>query len=152
LLLIMVSCFLLISQTFAQQRIITGKVTSSDDGLSIPSVSVKVKGTQAAVQTNAFGVFSINAKDGDVLVFSYIGRIPKEVKVGPSNQMNVVLMLDDNALNEVVVTALGRVTTRRSLGTSEQTVKGSEIAETQRENFVNALQGRVAGVEVTSSS
>ncbi|SMD04831.1 SusC/RagA family TonB-linked outer membrane protein [Pedobacter nyackensis] len=152
LLLVVVSCFLLFVQSYAQQKVITGKVTSSDDGLAIPSASVKIKGTPSAVQTNAFGLYSVKAKVGDVLVFSYIGLIPEERTVGGADMINVALKPDNQSLNEVVVTALGRTTTRRSLGTSEQTVKGADIAETQRENFVNALQGRVAGVEVTTSS
>lgn len=66
--------------------------------------------------------------------------------------INVLLKSVATNLNAMVVTALGQTTTRRALGTSQQSVEGAAIAQTQRQNFVNALQGRVAGVEVTSTS
>ncbi|RYE19150.1 MAG: SusC/RagA family TonB-linked outer membrane protein, partial [Sphingobacteriaceae bacterium] len=69
-----------------------------------------------------------------------------------NSTINVILKDDTRSLNEVVVTALGQTAQKRSLGTAQQTVKGADIAGTQRENFINSLQGRVAGVEVTSSS
>lgn len=144
--------FLFVLQVVAQQITVTGKVTSAEDGLPIPGASVKIKGTTSAVQTSATGLYSIKTKQGDVLQFSYLGFATKQQTVAANNVINVVLVSDSRALNEVVVTALGQKVSKRSLGTSEQTVKGQDIAETQRENFINALQGRVAGVEVTSSS
>lgn len=141
---------LCIGHLFAQELVISGKITSSDGPL--PGVSVKVKNTNTAVMSTGDGTYQIKANRGNVLVFSFIGMISKEVTVGNSNSINVYLESDAKSLNEVVVTALGQTVKQRSLGTSQQAVKGVEIAQTQRENFVNALQGRIAGVEVTSSS
>jgi TonB-linked SusC/RagA family outer membrane protein len=140
------------TQVFAQERIITGTVTSAEDGDALPGVSVKVKGTATGAVTNQNGMYSIRAGANQVLVFSYIGTATQEIAVGSEPVLNVKLSSDTRALNEVVVTALGQTARQRSIGTGQQTVKGAEIAQTQRENFVNALQGRVAGVEVTSSS
>ena len=149
-LLMFLGTFLFAIHAIAQQITVTGKVTSAEDGLPIPGASVKVKGKSVASQTTPTGLYTIKANPGDVLQFSYLGFITKEQAA--SSILNITLTPDSKALNEVVVTALGQKVSRRSLGTSEQTVKGQDIADTQRENFINALQGRVAGVEVTSTS
>lgn len=142
--------FLFAINVLAQQITVTGKVTSAEDGMPIPGASVKIKGAKTSAQTGTAGLYSIKANPGDVLQFSYLGFVTKEQNA--ATIVNVTLNPDSKVLNEVVVTALGQKVTRRSLGTSEQTVKGQDIADTQRENFINALQGRVAGIEVTSSS
>ena len=152
LLLLLFGLFFLIGQTIAQENTISGTVTSSEDGLSLPGVSVKIKSSNVGTQTNIDGKYTIRAKAGDILVFSFLGMINQERTVGTATQINVSLRQDSKALDEVVVTALGSTVQKRSLGTSQQTVKGEDIAGTQRENFINSLQGRVAGVEVTSSS
>ncbi len=144
--------FMAAVQVMAQQMTITGKVTSAEDALPIQGVTIKIKGTQNAVQTNVKGIYSIKANEGSVLQFIFLGSALEERTVGSSTVINVVLKQDDKMLNEVVVTALGQEASKRSLGTSQQQVKGADIAGTQRENFLNSLQGRVAGVEVTSSS
>ena len=142
--------FLFAIHAIAQQITVTGKVTSAEDGSPIPGASVKIKGKSVASQTAPTGLYTIKANPGDVLQFSYLGFVTKEQAA--SSILNITLTPDSKALNEVVVTALGQKVSRRSLGTSEQTVKGQDIADTQRENFINALQGRVAGIEVTSTS
>ena len=144
--------FFLIGFANAQEKTITGTVTSIEDGLPMPGVSVKIKGSSTGTQTEVSGKYSIRAKAGDLLVFSFLGTVNQEKTVGALDQINVALKQDTKSLDEVVVTALGSTVQKRSLGTSQQTVKGDDIAGTQRENFINALQGRVAGVEVTSSS
>jgi TonB-linked SusC/RagA family outer membrane protein len=152
LLLLFWSIILLTTQTFAQQLTVSGKVTSAEDGLPIPGVSIKVKGSQTVTQTNNNGIYSIKAQSGDMLAFSYIGMTTQERAVGSNASINVALADNAKSLNEVVVTALGQMVSKRSLGTAQQVVKGADIAGTQRENFINALQGRVAGVDVTSTS
>ncbi|MBA3645413.1 MAG: SusC/RagA family TonB-linked outer membrane protein [Gemmatimonadaceae bacterium] len=136
---------------FAQQKTVTGKVTD-DAGAPLPAVSVTVKGTTIRTATNDAGNFSIPATPGQVLEFRRIGTNPTERGVGLGSVINVVLRRSAVALNSVVVTALGQTATARELGTAQQTVTGAAVAETQRENFINALQGRVAGLQVTSSS
>lgn len=152
LLMLWVGVFLLSLQVLAQQKTITGKITSSEDGLPIPGATVKVKGTSTATQANTSGVYSIKANNGDVLQFGYLGMVTKEQTVGASTTINISLNPDTKALNEVVVTAFGIERQKRALGYDSQAVKGEEIAATQRDNFINALQGRVAGVTVTPTN
>jgi ferric enterobactin receptor len=152
LLLLALGCFLLFAHVFAQQKTITGKVTSSDDGLTIPGASVKIKGTKTVTQTTAAGLYSIQAKPGDVLMFSYIGMLAQEKTVGASSVINVLLKPDDQSLNEVVVTAYGIDRDKKSLGYSTPVVKGDEVSDTQRESFFGGLQGRVPGLSINPSS
>jgi ferric enterobactin receptor len=139
-------------QTYAQSKAITGKVTSAEDGFPLPGVSVKVKGGTAGVATNNDGIYRINANVGQVLVFSYIGTITQEVTVGNSADISVKLKTDASKLGEVVVTAFNINRDKASLGYSAQTVKGDDVAETQREDFFGGLQGRVAGLSVNSTN
>ncbi|TDO20043.1 SusC/RagA family TonB-linked outer membrane protein [Pedobacter duraquae] len=150
LLMLLWGIILLATQAFAQQGNVTGKVTSTD-GQPMPGVSVRVKGTQVVSQTTTAGTFSIVAKPGDVLTFTFIGMLAQDKTVG-SGAVNVVLAEDQNALSEVVVTAMGITRDKKAMGYSAQTLKGSDIATTQRDNFLNALQGRVAGAIITPTS
>ncbi|WP_285060436.1 SusC/RagA family TonB-linked outer membrane protein [Pedobacter ginsengisoli] len=152
LLMLFLGTFLLTIQAMAQQMTVTGKITSAEDGLPIPGASVKIKGTNTAAQTNAEGVYMIKANAGDVLQFIYLGMAAKEQTVSASGTINIVLNPDPKALNEVIVTAQGIERTKRALGYDAQTIKGAEIAGSQRENFINALQGRVAGVTITPTN
>jgi len=152
LLLFFVGTFLFAMQVMAQQITVTGKITSAEDGTPIAGATVKIKGTNFAEQASATGFYSIKVNPGSVLQFMYLGMVTKEQTVGTATVINIALQTDTKSLNEVVVTALGQKVSKRSLGTSQQEVKGADIAGTQRENFINSLQGRVAGVEVTSTS
>jgi TonB-linked SusC/RagA family outer membrane protein len=135
----------------AQEKAVTGKVTR-DGVVPLSGVSVVVRGSNRTTQTNASGDYSVLASPGEVLQFRLIGYVPQERTVGAENQINLQLEKTATNLNSVVVTALGQTAVKRSLGTSQQTVIGADIAATGRENFVNSLQGRVAGVEVVSTS
>jgi len=135
----------------AQEKTVTGKVTR-DGAVPLSGVSVVVKGTTQRAQTNMNGDYSIRVAAGQILQFRLIGYVPQERTVGAAD--NITLMLEKAAANldAMVVTALGQTALKRSLGSAQQTVSGPELAQTGRENFINALAGRVAGVEVTSSS
>ncbi|HYW29924.1 MAG TPA: SusC/RagA family TonB-linked outer membrane protein [Gemmatimonas sp.] len=135
----------------AQERLVTGKVTR-DENVPLSGVSVVVKGTTQTVQTNNAGDYSIRVNPGQVLLFRLIGYLPRERQVGAEGSVNVTLEKAAANLDALVVTALGQTTTQRSLGASQQTVTGADVAQTGRENFINGLQGRVAGIEVTSTS
>lgn len=150
LLLLFMGVFMLASQAIAQQITVTGKVTSSDDGLPIPGVSVKIKTATTVVQTNPDGVYSIQAAPTDVLVFTYIGMAAQEKTVGSNTSINVVLASDSKNLQEVVVTALGIRQQRRSLGYATQEIKAADITNTNQSNVLNALKGKASGVQVTS--
>lgn len=142
---------LLGSPAFAQQKTVTGRVTS-EQGAPLSAVTVLVKGTNVGTQTNGDGNYSIRASVGQVLQYRLIGTAPEERTIGAENTINVQLKRVASNLDAIVVTALGQTTAQRALGTATQMVQGEAIAATQRENFVNALQGRIAGVDVTSSS
>ena len=135
----------------AQERQVTGKVTD-DQGTPLVSVTVRIRGTSAGTLTGSDGSFAIRATVGQVLQFRLIGHTPEERTVGVGNVVDVQLKRAATALDVVVVTTLGQTNVRRMLGTAQQTVQGADLAGTNRENFINALQGRVAGVEVTSTS
>jgi TonB-linked SusC/RagA family outer membrane protein len=137
----------------AQQapKTVRGQVTN-EQGAPIPNVQVAVKGTTTGTSTNSEGNYFVRATDDQVLQYRLIGFAPEERAVGQQTVINVQLRRTVTKLNEVVTTALGQTATAREIGTAQQTVSGAAIAESQRTNFVNALQGRVAGVEVTSSS
>ncbi|MCC6242602.1 MAG: SusC/RagA family TonB-linked outer membrane protein [Gemmatimonadaceae bacterium] len=134
----------------AQQKSVSGKVTR--DGVALSAVSVVIKGTTQSTQTNNQGDYVILADVGQVLQYRLIGYVLQERVVGSDNTINVSLARVAASLDAMVVTALGETAVRRSLGTSQQTVIGADVAETGRENFINGLQGRVAGVEVVSTS
>jgi len=143
--------FLSAVPAFAQQKTVTGKVTS-EQGVALASVSVVIKGTNTGTATNNDGNYSIRVADGQVLTFRFIGTAPEERTVGTASVINVQLKRVASTLDAVVTTALGQTASQRELGTAQQTVQGQDIAGTQRENFINSLQGRVAGVDVTSTS
>lgn len=139
------------AHALAQQRTITGRVTAEQGG-PLPGVSVVIQGTRLGTVTNGEGAYSLRAETGQVLQFRLLGYAPQERSVGTDDVINAQLRRVATQLDAVVVTALGQEIEQRSLGTATQSVEGEEIAQTQRENFVNALQGRIAGVEVVSSS
>ena len=143
---------LLFSQlAFSQDLAVTGTVRTAE-GETLPGVSVLIKGTKQVVITNEKGAFSISAADKSTLVFSYIGFQAQELQFNKNaGSLLVTLKPLENALNEIVVTALGINRQKKSLGYAVQEVKGQDIAEAKEVNLVNALAGKVAGVRVTNS-
>ena len=135
----------------AQQRSITGKVMASDDNSPLVGVTITHKSSGQVVVTNNNGQFSIPAKTGDILQFSFVGMQTKEIRVTDQSTIDVRLLKADNIMTEIVV-SMDVKRNPKELGFSAQKVQGSEIAETQRENFVNGLQGRVAGLTINSTS
>ncbi|MGZ3753676.1 MAG: SusC/RagA family TonB-linked outer membrane protein [Mucilaginibacter sp.] len=151
--LFLLLCFCCVIQVVAQTKTITGKVTASDDGSPLTGVTVKVKGTSTVTTTNSAGQYNIVAQTGQTLVFTFIGTIPAERQVGGENVINVQLKENVTTLQEVsITTGFGIKQEKRDLTSSVQVVKGADIEATHRENLVNALQGRVAGANVTSTS
>lgn len=135
---------------YAQERAISGRVTENNQGLA--GVTVRVKGTQRTTVTNAGGNFTIQAKSGDVLQFSFVGRSTREFTIGSSDVVEVQMSAREDVMSEVVVTAMDIRRNKRELTYSTQTVSGAEIQETQRENFITGLQGRVAGLTINTTS
>jgi TonB-dependent starch-binding outer membrane protein SusC len=137
--------------TFAQDRRVTGKVTGGD-GQGVPGVSVLLKGTQTGASTDANGMFAINLKTGnDVLTFSGIGFKSTEVKVGSQTTVNVTLIEDVAALDEVIVTGYSVDKRRESTG-AVSVVKAKDLTVVPSANVEQQLQGRVAGLTVITNS
>lgn len=131
--------------------IIGGKVTSAD-GKALRGVSITLKGTNKGTSTDIDGAFSITATKGDVLVFSFVGYDLREMRVGESNSLSVVMALSGQQLSEVVVTALGIRRERKSLGYSVTEIKGEELTKAREVNVLNSLEGKVAGLNVSPIS
>lgn len=137
----------------AQTRTITGKVTDAKDNYGLPGATVSEKGTTNATATDDDGNYSITVKSSAaVLIFKSIGMTTKEIVLGPSNVLNVSLVEDAKLLDEVVVTAFNVKRSEQSLGYSTQKIDGAALLESKTANFVNNLQGKVAGVQITGSS
>lgn len=136
-------------QSVTQTRKITGTVVDKD-GEPLIGANVSVKGTSKGVITNSKGKFTINVPSGGKLVFSFVGYITKVVVA--SNNMTVSLDEDSKMLGEVEITAeFGMKRVARSVGSSAQNVKAADIIDSGRNDFITALQGRVSGINVTSS-
>lgn len=137
---------LTVLQISAQKLTISGIVSSSSDGLPLPGVNVIIKGTTTGVQTNFDGLYTISAKTGDILNFTYLGMKSKDVTVGKNTTINVVLEEDSMALSEVVVMGYGSTTKKSVTGSSSKImIRGSSSISAE-----SKLSGRVSGVSVTS--
>lgn len=130
---------------------VSGSV-AGPDGEALPGVSVVVKGTQLGTMTDATGNYSIDVETGTAtLVFSFIGFKTTEVEVNQRNRIDVAMEVDITQLDEVVVTSFGIEQSKQSIGFSTQKVDGADLIKTHQPSVVNALQGQVAGVQITSS-
>lgn len=141
------------SATIAQTRQITGKVTGTDNQVVV-SATIKIKASNAATITGADGTFSLKAPNGSfVLQVSSVGFASKEVAVSASQAIvNVSLMEQSTDLNEVVVTALGIKREKKSLTYASQQLAGEEIRRAAGPNFMEALSGKVAGIDIKVSA
>ncbi|AKD54362.1 SusC/RagA family TonB-linked outer membrane protein [Spirosoma radiotolerans] len=140
------------SLVMAQQAEVSGIVSTDGDGTVLPGVNVSVKGTTTGTLTNADGRYSLRVNsEKAILVFSYIGYENQEVAVGSRQSINVALKQDNKVLNEVVVTALGISREKKALGYAAQSVNSEQLVQNHQTNLVNALQGKVAGVTISST-
>ena len=136
---------------FAQDRKVSGKVTSSDDGTGMPGVSVLLKGTTKGTQTDASGAYSLAVPaNGGTLVFTFVGMNSQEVAVGNKSVVNAALTSDTKQLSEVVVTALGIQRDKRALAYAQSSVKADEIAQKSEPDPLRSLTGKVPGVNITA--
>jgi TonB-linked SusC/RagA family outer membrane protein len=136
----------------AQERTISGTILSEDGKEPLSGVTVRVKGTRRIVTTDANGKFSIKVNPGEVLQVSSVGYETEDIKPGDGTTIGISLKTADNTMGEVIVTAMDQKRNPRELGFSVQKVSGAEVAETQRENFLNGLGGRVAGLTLNQTS
>ncbi len=146
----LLTCFALgiAVSSFAQERTVTGRVTSTEDGTALPGVNVILKGTTSGTSTDADGNYSVAVpSSGGALIFSFIGLESKEIEIGERTVVNVSLSLDITQLSEVVVVGYG-TQTKRDLSGSIASIKGDEIALAPVQSFEQAMGGRAPGVNI----
>ena len=141
------------SELWAQERTISGKVTSTEDGTPLPGVNVVLKGTTSGVVTDSDGAFRLSVpSEGGTLVFTFIGLQSQEVEIGTRTTIDIQMAQDATQLSEVVVTALGIKRETKSLPYAAQTVSSEKLNMTRANNVNDALAGKVAGVQVRGQS
>ncbi|MCC9136385.1 SusC/RagA family TonB-linked outer membrane protein [Pontibacter silvestris] len=142
-----------INYAHAQSKVVSGRVTSSEDNAALPGVSIAVQGTSVGTTTDIDGNYRITLpSEANTLIFSFIGYTNQVVQVNSRSQINVSMVIDSKQLDEVVVTALGIERSERSLGYATQEVSGDNLTFTKEQNVVGSLAGKVAGVQVVGSS
>jgi TonB-linked SusC/RagA family outer membrane protein len=134
----------------AQEKTVTGTVTGESNSL-LSGVTVTIKGTNRSTQTDANGRFNIKASRGETIQFTYVGMTRKEITVSDANVVTVQMAMLGQALEEVVISQ-GIRRQSRALGYSTQKVQGGDLTQTNRDNFLTSLQGRVSGVTITPTS
>src|SRR3990170_2067289 len=142
-------CLLAIANVWGQQRTIHGKVTDAN-GKPLQNVTVSVKGTNSATQTDASGGFNINAADNSTLVFSSVGFGSQEIPVGQRAEFDVAMSQRATDLTEVVVTAFGQTRSKDKIGYSSQTFKSEDIVRSAPVSALDGLQGRIAGADIST--
>ncbi len=141
------------TMSFAQDRTVSGTVTSSEDGSTLPGVNVVVKGTTQGGVTDIDGNYKITVpEEGGTLVFSFIGLETQEVEMGNRSVIDLQMASDVKQLGEVVITAIGIEREAKALGYSVARVGGEDIQQKSEPDPLRALQGRVAGVNIQGSS
>jgi TonB-linked SusC/RagA family outer membrane protein len=143
-------CLFCFNVASAQNITVTGVVTDAGDNTSLPSVSISIKGTTTGIQTDANGKYAISVPATGTLVFTYIGYTVQEVPVNNRTTINVSLASSAQQLEQVVVVGYG---TQRKIDVtgSVASLKGEEISKQASQNPVSALQGKIAGVNITNS-
>jgi TonB-linked SusC/RagA family outer membrane protein len=144
---------LITSMAWGQERVVSGKVTSADDGSGLPGVNVLVKGTTNGTVSDSDGNFkiSIESQSGGVLVFSFIGYQSQEVEIGQQTNVSVKLVNDVQQLSEVIVLAQGLSSSKKALGYAVSTVGSDQLAARPVNDISRVLQGKVPGVVINPS-
>lgn len=150
---LLVALLLMGMQVIQAQRVITGKVTSAEDGSGIPGVQIVVKGTLHGTTTDIDGKYRLTCPDkADMLIYTFVGMKTQEVKIGAKNIIDVIMASDVTNIEGVVVTAMGIKKEKKALGYAVQDVGGKELTRGANPNLATAIQGKVSGVEIRQSS
>jgi TonB-linked SusC/RagA family outer membrane protein len=140
------------STVWAQDRTITGKVSSKEDGATLPGVNVVVKGTTLGTSTDVNGTYKIQVPtSATALVFSFVGFQNQEVVIGNRSVIDVELLADNKLLNEVVVTAVGIERNTKMLSYSVEQVASDKLVQKSEPDLLRALQGKVPGLNIAGS-
>ncbi|MBN1414170.1 MAG: SusC/RagA family TonB-linked outer membrane protein [Bacteroidales bacterium] len=150
----MLVCLLLfgIMAINAQDIQIRGKIISAEDGNPLPGVSVVIKGTLTGIATDVDGNFAMTVPSDATLVISSVGYKSQEIAVAGQTVINLSLEIEVQEVDEIIVTALGIQKEKKSIGYAVQEVDGESLAKARETNVMNSLSGKVAGVNITSSS
>lgn len=152
LLLLVVALAIGVSTVFAQTKQISGKVTSSDDGMPIPGVSVAVKGTTTGTVTNFEGEYTLTVPQNEVLIFSFVGMKSQEVPITETSVYNVVLETESIGVDEVIVTALGIKRDKKALGYAVTEISNEQLEQRGSTDIARVLSGKSSGVQITQQS
>src|SRR5690606_20107919 len=139
----------LVPSVLLSQNIVTGTVTDQANAMPVPGVNIIIKGTSTGSTTDFDGKYTINAKTGDVLVFSYVGYKTTEVTYNGQSPLNVTLAEDAAQLDEVVVIGYGSVKKKDATG-SVAVVTTEDFNKGMKTTAENLLNGRVAGLSITT--
>jgi TonB-linked SusC/RagA family outer membrane protein len=134
------------------QRTVTGKVTSAEDGSTLPGVNVIVKGSTLGTVTDGDGNYTLAVPGSGVLTFSFIGFASKDVEIGEQTVINVQLASDITQLTEVVVTGVGVATDKRKVAISVESVTADQLPKTPSASIDQALIGKIPGAQISSVS
>ncbi|MFW5762098.1 MAG: TonB-dependent receptor plug domain-containing protein, partial [Cyclobacteriaceae bacterium] len=139
------------TKNFFQSRNITGRITSVEDGESLPGVNIIEKGTNNGVVTDVDGVYSLNVNEGATLVFSSVGYVTEEVEVGERTVIDLVMTMNIQQLNELVVVGYGVQEKKLVTGATTQ-VKGEDIQKLSTVSPLTAMQSQAPGVSIIATS
>jgi TonB-dependent starch-binding outer membrane protein SusC len=137
---------------FAQDRKVSGKVTAAEDGSGLPGVTVQLKGSNKGTTTDASGNYSIAVPDKGVLKFSFVGLTSKEVTLNTQSVIDVQMTTDVQQLSEIVVTGVGTATDRRKLAFAVESVSGKNLPQAPTASIDQALVGKIAGAQISSTN
>jgi len=152
-LLLCFSLVFVLSVAWAQERVVSGKVTSAEDGTALPGVNVVMKGTTNGTVTDSDGNYRLTVSSGaGSLVFSFIGLQTQEVAIGERSTIDVSLNLDVQQLSEVVITGAGVATDKKKLGIAVESITADKLPPTPSASIDQALVGKIAGAQISSIS
>lgn len=141
------------SSVMAQERTLTGTVTSAEDGTALPGVNVVLKGSTIGTVTDSNGKYRIVVPQNEgTLVFSFIGLFTQEISIGQQTQIDLQMSQDVTQLGEVIVTAAGIERQSKALGYAVANVSGDKVSMRSEPDVLRSLQGKIPGVNILSSS
>ena len=149
LLLCLIAVFTLVSsELWAQDSVISGRVTDSEDGSGLPGVNVVLRGTTNGTVTDSEGQYNLNVPSEGTLVFTFVGMATQEVPISGRSEINVAMSTDVSQLSEVVITALNIPREKASLGYATQELGNESVTTVKQQNFLNSLSGKVSNVQI----
>jgi TonB-linked SusC/RagA family outer membrane protein len=153
LFLTIIMFLVLLGSAFAQERSVSGRITSAVDGSPLPGVNVVVAGTNSGTISDVNGRYTIKVPAGsNVLEFTFVGMKPYSVPLGTSNVVDVVMENSEEMLEEVVVTALGIKREVKAIGYAQQKIGTAELSASRETNLTSFLTAKAAGVQVSKNS